>query len=774
MAVTVDKLAYLIELQAKGGPEAQRLMRDLEYAAKSASSKMAMYSQRSSDEQQTHATKLADARIRLGVHSEKSVQREIYHTMRAYVELKKSGTSSAADIANAHKAMTERIAALNRQIGISTQTSTERQKGYLDQLAAKFDATGKKAAFFNKSLDVTKSAGGAVIKGTLGAAGAVVVGNAAIQKPVAYDTALRKAAVVSFAADRDEAGIKAGVKELDTLINETVRNVGGSRDALLQGFSDLVGTGKFTLEEQKTLLPALQKQSIAGDVDFKELVVAAVAVKTSLNVAVKDLPLALSKIQRAGVEGSFEIKDSAHWVGTLAPQMKQAGYTGMDGLEKLLTHLQLSTATAGSKNQGANNLQNFYAKMNSEGTIKEFKKQGIDLVKEKANGIIRGVDPIETYMAQLQKVMAKQDPTGNAQKMVNRASALKDPEERSKAFEGIKALYEQKGLGQIIGDLQEMSGYMALISDPEYAKKVLGNIKTETGSTTEKSYNVMNDGVGSKMTRAGNEKDIAMSNSLNVIDGPLKGVLEGATGLAQTFPNLTTVATLATGAIAMLGAAAGAAALPQAFDMLRRKGKGSPLGADDIAGAKPSASPAGAGKVVGGLLKSTAVVGALVGTAQAASIILDSQNKDKGRDLTRIGVTTGTGILGGAAAGALAGSVVPGVGTVLGGLIGGGVGAWGGGAAFDAAWKPKSSLLNTPAYHQLSNLPSVQSGAGSSGPLSGTSWQTELKAPQKLALGDGKITIDLRVPEGYSASTTVLSMPNIKLDGGSTSPWARN
>jgi hypothetical protein len=191
-----------------------------------------------------------------------------------------------------------------------------------------------------------------------------------------------------------------------------------------------------------------------------------------------------------------------------------------------------------------------------------------------------------------------------------------------------------------------------------------------------------------------------------------------------------------------------------------------------------------------GLLKGSAVVAGLLGLVQGAGVVMDDKNESKGRDLSRIGVTTGAGVLGGAAAGALVGSIVPVVGTALGGLIGGGMGMWGGGAAFDAMWKPGApvekpplkyppgtlspeqsyrSYFESPKYQALSEkgLLSVAGGAGAAA-------QPDLFKPKKFELGEGKLVVDLRLPEGYSASTSAFNLPNIKLDSGSTAPWARN
>jgi hypothetical protein len=159
------------------------------------------------------------------------------------------------------------------------------------------------------------------------------------------------------------------------------------------------------------------------------------------------------------------------------------------------------------------------------------------------------------------------------------------------------------------------------------------------------------------------------------------------------------------------------------------------------------------------------------------------------------------GRLAGMAMGAAMGSFIPVVGTVLGGLAGMALGSVlaepmgnmgegigrriqannaGANAAMaeQAQYDPMTgmqiggfasatpSLLREPAYAALSN-PAAANNAQSQAALEA------LKQPTKVELQPSQMTIKIDAPEGYSA-TAQLSSPTFKLDGGSTSPWARN
>jgi hypothetical protein len=161
------------------------------------------------------------------------------------------------------------------------------------------------------------------------------------------------------------------------------------------------------------------------------------------------------------------------------------------------------------------------------------------------------------------------------------------------------------------------------------------------------------------------------------------------------------------------------------------------------------------------------------------------------------------GRLAGMAMGAAMGSVIPVVGTVLGGAAGlvlgsvlaepmGNMGKsmgerWHEGKAQRAAdaaaginYDPMTgmlvggdpsgystpSLLREPAYSALSNPAAANNAQGQAA-------LEALKQPTKVELQPSQMTIKIDAPEGYSA-TAQLTSPTFKLDGGSTSPWARN
>ena len=442
------------------------------------------------------------------------------------------------------------------RIGGVHNASLQRQAQYWTNIAQSAWRAQEAAERYGKALGAAQRLGTGAVMGTM-AAGYVV--KTALDKPIDYDTRLRRAAGTSYEG-QDTAGLKVELLRLEAMVNKTVRATpGASREGTLDAYEKLVGTGAFSKAEAGQLLPVVMKTAVASGADSTDLVQAAEKMKVNFDLKPEEIALALSKVMRGGKEGGFEIKDAAKWIGPLAPLFK--GYKGMAGVEAMVTMLQQVRSTAGSNDEAANNLRNFVQKMPADSTRKEFAKQGIDLDAERAEGAVRGESPIDVYMRLLEKVMAKQDPEGKARKAMLAADESLSPEDKAQRYEDVKRIYEGAGLSKIIADLQEMGGYTGLTGSKDYGKKVLTAVQSEDGSIVESRYQFMAEGLGAKSTAAGAVKDKAMSDAMHSVEGPLGQMLDGATGLAQEFPRVAAAAATATVALGAMAAAAVAASV---------------------------------------------------------------------------------------------------------------------------------------------------------------------------------------------------------------------
>lgn len=540
------------------------------------------------------------------------------------------GGQNAGVLAGAITGAVSKFDALDRVVArVGSNTSLERQIGYVQRLREGITATQLRA---EKMADALRKGLPAAQGAIVGAGAAGYVAKAALDKPMDYDTRLRQAASTAYAGEGLD-GLRKGLRELGGLINSTVRATpGASRDGTLSAYEKLVGTGAFTDRESAQLLPSVMRTSVASGASADDLVQAAEKMKVNFGLTPDQVALGLAKIMRAGQEGGFEIKDSAKWIGPLAPMMK--GYQGMAGVEAMVTMLQQARSTAGSNDEAANNLRNFLQKIGSDSTRKDFKKAGIDLPAEMAAGAVRGASPVDTYMAQLEKIMAKQDPEGKARAAMMAADKAATAEEKAQRYEDVKNIYRTAGLSTIINDLQEMGGYTGLAGTKDYGQKVLGAVQAENGGAVNAGYAFMAEGLGAKSTALAARKDMAMTDAMHGIEGPLGKLLDGTSLVADAFPGLASSAALASVALGALAAsnvlqglliARGAGAVAGATAAKAAAGTAAAAGGGMMAAAVPLAT-VGAGLFAGyQSFKLLDAVGQLVGVKQREGVTLTPQ-----------------------------------------------------------------------------------------------------------------------------------------------------
>ncbi|MDP9990879.1 hypothetical protein J2W28_002049 [Variovorax boronicumulans] len=588
------KLRYFIDLASNIGPRARADAQAVEQAQKSMQSAVAG----------------TNAKLRDYSGATTTATR---HTER----LRDSATTAAT-----------RVTALDRAMSRwGTNTSAERQLGFMRRLVSTIDQAEAKAARLTRTL---ASGIDKLQKGFMaGSAGGYVLA-AALKSPVDYDTRLRAVTATAFAG-KDVNALRSGRGEINNLVIDTIRQArGATRDSALGAFEKLVGTGSFTYDESKALLPSVMRTSVAARADPDDLVQAAEKMKVSLGLDPGQIAIALAKVMRGGQEGGFEIKDSAKWIGPLLPYLK--GYKGMDGVEQLVTMLQQVRSTAGTNDEAANNLRNFLQKMGADSTRKDFKKQGFDLDAEMAKGVLARQTPVETYMNLLDRVMAKNDPDGKARAAMRKADKAATPEQRTEQYEAIKKIYQDSAVSKIINDLQEFGGYEGLRRTKEYGAKVLSAVRDENGNAISTGFQFMTEGTGARMQAAANEKDIAATNALEAMSGPLNKLIDGTVSLAERFPSLATAAygaTVALGALSAMsllsgiakgglgaaasglaGGAAGAAASGGASAATAAAARASTILSVSTAAGAGAATAGTMGLVAGGTMGGLALVGA--------------------------------------------------------------------------------------------------------------------------------------------------------------------
>lgn len=708
--------------------------------------------------------------------AQKSMQSAVGNTntkLRGYSDATAAATRTTARLGETATTAATRLTGLDRVMARwGTNTSTERQLGFMRRLVTTIDQAEVRAARLARTL----AAGiDKLQKGFMaGTAGGYVLG-AALKAPVDYDTRLRAVTATAFAGQNLDA-LRTGRGQINNLVIDTIRQArGASRDSALEAFEKLVGTGSFSYEESTALLPTVMRTSVAARADANDLVQAAEKMKVNFGLNPKQIEVALAKVMRAGQEGGFEIKDAAKWIGPLASFMK--GYSGMEAVEQLSTFLQQVRSTAGTNDEAANNLRNFIQKMGADSTRKDFKKQGFDLDAEMAKGVLARQTPVETYMNLLDKVIAKNDPEGKARKAMSKADKAASPEERERQYEAIKRIYADAAVSKIINDLQEFGGYEGLRRTREYGAKVLSAVREENGGAITTGFQFMTEGTGARMQAAANEKDIAATNALEKIAGPLNALLDGTTSLAEKFPGLAASAygaTVALGALSAMsllsgfakgglggaaaglaGGAAGAAASGGASAASAAAARASTILSVSTAAGAGAATAGTLGLVAGGTLGGLAVVGApIVGAGVLLSERANSREGLTGRIADRDARIAETGKL------------ID---------LERANGAMGAVARLEEQLRAMQRDRETLAA-KLNNLGTPGLDALTISAPGATAETISAGKTAEVKVGEGRIALDVRVTDDrVTARPSVTEQPSlVRIDAGNTNPGAGN
>lgn len=520
------------------------------------------------------------------------------------------------------------------------------------------------------------------------AAGGYVAGRA-LAKPVDYEYRLAQMANTAF-ADQGVAGRRAGMGTLRGAVDLAVRQGGGTREGAAEALDKILASGAIETDDALRMLPTLQKFATASGAGTSDLADIAIRGIQQGFFKPEQVEQALDKALVAGQMGGFELKDMARWL----PQMmaNAAGMKSMGGYERILASAQASAITSGNKDQAGNNLVNLLAKLNSQDTAQDFKKQGIDLSGTLARARENGQLPLDAFVQLIDTQVVGKDKAFQALKA---KAATAQGGEKTAAYDGMADILQASAVGKVVQDRQAMLALVAEMTQRDYVQKVMGGMGKAEGAG-ETSYQVMAGTTAFKLQQATNEKDIAASGVLDQVSGPLGNVATKAADVAREFPLLATASFAAATAISALAASAGALAAGRLI--FGRAGAAGAAGAAGSAGAA-----LGRGKVLGRAAGRVSRMGG--GLFSLGFSAVDAIGTEMDGSLTRAqknAAHTGTaggaaggwagavlGAKAGAAAGGGIGALFGGVGAAPGAAIGGLVGGIGGGIA---GWWGGSSL----------------------------------------------------------------------------------
>lgn len=641
--------AVRAELQITFRDGASAGLKSFTDAAEKSAKKISAAAEQSNAQQRASLEKMSKARDVLGVRSERVIQEEIKQTQRSYAALAASGFASAEEQSRALEKTRERITRLTNEMGKLTveQKKAAAAAADMERIQAKAAASAA-AATANLERMQTRIRTGVALAAGVGAAAYTMSGPA--KAAMSFDERLANMANTAY-AERDTAGRKIGMQQLEAAINKSVgKGGGGTREQAAEALDTMIASGVVGSNDAMTMLPQLMKAASASGADANQLAQIGIRAMQTFKIKSEDMPNVMNMALAAGQAGGFELKDMAKWLPQQMAAATMSGMSGRAGFAKLAALNQAAAITAGTKDEAGNNVVNLLAKINSNDTAKDAEKLGINLPKYLQEQRAKGMDSVDAFGALVDKTVANRE---DYKALKKRLDAAKTNDDKRATLEAMATIAQGAGIGKLVQDRQALMALLGMMNNRAYMNDVLSKVSANdvsSGGSIDKNYDLVSGTGAFKMRMAEQQKDIGQKSAMDGLTPAIGKAADLFADLAAKHPLLVGSVTLATTALGALAGAAGIASMT-------------------MGGGKGGAIAAAALKY-GSKVAKFAKVGGITGAVALGGEYALEKGFGEDSAISRYGSSALTG----ASMGAMAGSIVPVIGTGIGAAIGGGLG----------------------------------------------------------------------------------------------------
>lgn len=570
--------------------------------------------------QQSKEAKAVELTRKIGLRTEQQIKGEIQQTHATYQKLgilQRQGVITAKDMERSYAAMKTRVAQLNAELGKTVQKEKQIQQ------------IQRQGVGFGQRFQGAVAVGGAM------AAGGMVMSQA-LQKPRDYQQQMTYIMATATAGQglNNEERLKQG-NNLHQYVKDAVRTGGGTREDAAAALNELIASGKYDVGN---VAPALNMATRAAFGAGADTVDAAKMTLAMQNFGVQDISLGQDRALMAGMLGSFEYRDMAKFLPEQMAMAKASGYSGDDGLVKLLALNQMAKTTASDSAQAGNNVVNLLQKLSSREFSDSVAKAVTDTkglvtkpVVNKKGKVVgqefdwatysiqqrgQGVYGVEAFVKLLERQLA-----GNKQytKLQAQAKTAGSDTERKALLEDMSNIAMGSEMGQIIADRQALMAAMAAVYNKDSASELESKIAGAKG-TVNAELEFVKTQEWAKDQALTQEKLFAQSKAYDAVSGPLGTLKEKVTDAAQSHEAVAAAGYAAATALTAVAAASavgtvlsggkGGKVAGAAGGIAKRAG-GAALGAAGPAGAVAAAGIAGYG--AGTLISKNFVEGTAAG-----------------------------------------------------------------------------------------------------------------------------------------------------------------
>ncbi|EEG3121757.1 phage tail tape measure protein [Salmonella enterica subsp. enterica] len=532
--------------------------------------------------------RMQQARERIGIRSEHTIQREITRTEAAYNRLERSGVLSASELARAHEKTTAAVARLRREmreterqqerlrrnplgdarerLGIRSEQSIRREIALTEAAYNRLARSGKLSAAeqarayahmsdtvskLRRELGETERTQSRLVSGLkttlkVGAgAAALTTGVAvALAEPVRqqmdYDSELRRTANFLYRNGDVKTRIQ-GVKTIDNAVRQANRLGGGHKEDGLMA-TETMGRSGMGTDEVFSALPEIMKIHTATGADARSLALMRTA---AFNYGLKGRTgdAALDALTTASQHGQVDVPLLAKAMPVGLELAKSAGFVGKKGFSNLAALYEVNAAMAGA-DEGVVNTNNLMMTLSSQ-TISDnartvtYHGKKVDWPAMRRKDAEQGHDALYTLTHLVGSIDDSDKTIINARKKL---AAARTEAEKDKWNSVINSEHGAN-VGHFLRDQQSLKGYLAYEKYQSQYQEIATDVNKqfslpEDHRSTDIDYAVIKDSNKFKSDQAANEKDFATTDMAKVFADAWGVIAEKSTELAKEFPVL--------------------------------------------------------------------------------------------------------------------------------------------------------------------------------------------------------------------------------------------
>lgn len=347
-----------------------------------------------------------------------------------------------------------------------------------------------------------------------------------------------------------DIAIKAGIARtqeeaaMATRIRHDAGANGIGRNELADAVNQMVAGG-MDLDRALNFAPLVAKFSIGQGATTVETAKMIQALQQNAEIVdPKQMSKALESIAYLGKEGSFESVDMARWFPVLLAEMKKIGITGQDSVTQLGAMLQVQMKTAGSSDEAANNLKNWFSKIGSGETERNYAKAGVDYQAKMREAIGKGWSTLEASFVLARAYIERVDPA-KAKQLAAAAKQFNSEMDPAKRQTQMAAFAETMKTGDLFNDMQVKAALTAYMQNAELysnlkrnAQQASGEIQKDLEARRETSKQIWSE-VGQRWDDAMRSIGDALRPITDRVGEAAKGAGSGIQSAADNAPKAT-------------------------------------------------------------------------------------------------------------------------------------------------------------------------------------------------------------------------------------------